>query len=208
MVDGLLFASIRGASSFASIRGWILGRGLLNTRMPTRLLISLFLFFAFAGQLSAQIVAFGASNVSGSGVTPEQAWPAQLEKMLNAQGYKVRVTNAGLSGDTTAHMLKRLDDAIPDGTKIVVLDTGGGFYNDAKYNISREEGEKNLAAIKARIRARGIIIVREFSYRMSETWKQSDKIHLTAAGHKELARLLVPYVIKALTQPGAVEPET
>ena len=176
--------------------------------MPVRLLLPILLLLTLTGQLSAQIVAFGASNVSGKGVTPEQAWPAQLEKMLNAQGYKVHVTNAGLGGDTTLHMLKRLDDAIPAGTKIVVLDTGGGFYNDAKYNISREDGEKNLAAIKARIRARGIIIVREFSYRMSENWKQPDKIHLTAAGHKELARRLLPFVIKALTHPQAVEPET
>jgi len=175
--------------------------------MP-RLLIPIFLLFAFAGELTAQIVAFGASNVAGAGIQPQQAWPAQLEKMLKAQGYDVHVTNAGISGDTTADMLKRLDSAIPNGTKIVILDTGGGFFNDAKNNISREQGEKNFAAIKARIRARGIKIVREFSYRMSVKWKQPDQIHLTADGHKELARLLLPFVIKALTQPTAAETDT
>jgi acyl-CoA thioesterase-1 len=175
--------------------------------MP-RLLIPIFLLLAFAGDLTAQIVAFGASNVAGAGVQPQQAWPAQLEKMLKAQGYDVRVINAGISGNTTADMLKRLDSAIPNGTKIVILDTGGGFFNDAKNNISREQGEKNFAAIKARIRARGIKIVREFSYRMSVKWKQPDQIHLTADGHKELARLLLPFVIKALTQPTAAETDT
>jgi acyl-CoA thioesterase-1 len=69
--------------------------------------------------------------------------------LLKAQGYEVHVTNAGISGDTTADMLKRLDSAIPNGTKIVILDTGDGFFNDAKNNISREQGEKDFAAIKA-----------------------------------------------------------
>jgi acyl-CoA thioesterase-1 len=175
--------------------------------MP-RLLIPIFLLFALAGELTAQIVAFGASNVAGAGRQPQRAWPARLEKMLKAQGYSVHVTNAGINGDTTADMLKRLDSAIPNGTKIVILDTGGGFYNDAKNNISREQGEKNFAAIKARIQARGIKIVREFSYRMSVKWKQPDQIHLTADGHKELARLLLPFVIKALAQPTATETDT
>jgi acyl-CoA thioesterase I len=172
--------------------------------MP-RLPILIYLLVGFAGQLSAQIVAFGASNVAGAGVELQQAWPAQLEKMLKAQGYNVHITNAGVNGDTTADMLKRVDRDIPNGTKIVILDTGGGFYNDSKNNISREQGEKNFTAIKARIQARGIKIVREFSYRMAPKWKQSDQIHLTTDGHKELARLLVPFVIKALTQPS--EPE-
>ncbi|MBV8277389.1 MAG: hypothetical protein JO170_19310 [Verrucomicrobia bacterium] len=172
--------------------------------MP-RLLILIYLALAFAGQLSAQIVAFGASNVAGAGVEPQQAWPAQLEKLLKAQGYTVHIINAGINGDTTAGMLKRVDTAIPNGTKIVILDTGGGFFNDQKDNISREEGEKNFGAIKARIRARGIKIVREYSSRMSASWKQPDQIHLTADGHKELAKLLLPFVIKALTQPTAPE---
>src|SRR5260370_13620110 len=133
--------------------------------MP-RLLIPIFLLLAFAVELTAQIVAFGASNVAGAGIQPQPAWPAQLEKMLKAHGYDVHVINAGISGDTTADMLKRLDSAIPSGTKIVILDTGGGFFNNAKNNISRQQGAKNFAAIKARIRARGIKIVREFSYRM------------------------------------------
>jgi acyl-CoA thioesterase I len=170
--------------------------------MP-RLLIPIYLLVAFAGQLSAQIVAFGASNVAGAGVEPQQAWPAQLEKLLKAQGQNIHIINAGINGDTTADMLKRVDSAIPNGAKIVMLDTGGGFYNDSKNDISREQGEKNFAAIKARIQARGIKIVREFSYRMSPKWKQPDQIHLTADGHKELARLHLPFVIKALTQPTA-----
>jgi hypothetical protein len=43
---------------------------------------------------------------------------------------------------------------------------------------------------------------------MSVKWKQPDQIHLTTDGHKELARLLLPFVIKALTQPTAPETDT
>src|SRR5437762_13228943 len=73
----------------------------------------------------AQIVAIGASNVAGRGVGSSHAWPAQLEGMLAAKGRNVRVTNAGISGDTNAGMLARLDSAVPEGTKIVLLDQIG-----------------------------------------------------------------------------------
>ena len=59
----------------------------------------------------AQIVAIGASNVAGRGVSSSDAWPAQLEGMLAAKGRNVHVTNAGISGDTNAGMLARLDSA-------------------------------------------------------------------------------------------------
>jgi lysophospholipase L1-like esterase len=56
-----------------------------------------------------------------------------------------------------------------------------------------------LKAIAARLHARGIKIVPEFAYRMPDQFKQPDKIHLTAEGHKRLATPLLPFVIKALT---------
>ena len=149
---------------------------------------------------SAQIVAFGASNVSGFKVEPSQTWPALLEMLLQAKGYNVRVINAGLSGDTTAHMLQRVDTSIPNGTKVVVLDMGGGFFNDKMQNISHEQGEKDIHAIAARLRARGIKIVPEFSYKLPAEFKQADHIHLNKAGHQELAKMLLPEVITALNR--------
>ena len=95
-------------------------------------------------------------------------------------------------------MLERVDSSIPNGTKIVVLDIGGGFFNEETVNISHDQGVKE--AIAARLHARGIKTVPEFANRMPDKFKQPDKIHLTAAGHQELAKLLLPYVIKALTQ--------
>src|SRR5947208_15053740 len=75
-----------------------------------------------ADTAQARIVAIGASNVAGRGVSSSDAWPAQLEGILAAKGRNVHVTNAGISGDTNAGMLARLDSALPQRTKVVLRD--------------------------------------------------------------------------------------
>jgi len=72
---------------------------------------------AIALPASAQVVCLGASNTAGKGVLPGEAYPAQLEAMLQAKGYSGRVSNQGVSGDTTGGMLARLDTAAPAGTR-------------------------------------------------------------------------------------------
>jgi acyl-CoA thioesterase I len=167
--------------------------------LSTRLILPIVLLFLFTVRLSAQIVAFGASNVSGAGVEASQAWPAQLEALLQAKGYHVHVLNAGITGDTTANMLKRVDSSIPNGTKIVILDLSGGLFNDYKTNIPREKGVANLQEIAARLHKRGIKIIRETTTQLPENLKQADKVHLNTAGHQELAKQLLPSVIQDLT---------
>jgi acyl-CoA thioesterase-1 len=172
----------------------------LRMSLSRRLFITFLVLCAVVCQASAQIVAFGASNVSGFKVEPGLTWPAQLETLLQAKGYNVRVINAGLYGDTTAHMLQRVDTSIPEGTKVVVLDMGGGFFNDKIKNVPRDQSEKNIHAIAARLRSRGIKIVPEFSYKLPDEFKQADHVHLNNAGHKELAKMLLPEVIAALNR--------
>src|ERR1700744_651513 len=105
----------------------------------------------------AQIVAIGASNVAGRGVSSSEAWPAQLEGMLAARGLNARVINAGISGDTNAGMLARLDSAIPEGTKIVLLDEYGGGWNARRKGQGDQRAE--LTDIEARLRSRHIRII-------------------------------------------------
>jgi acyl-CoA thioesterase-1 len=156
--------------------------------MIPRLLAALFVLCAAVSDSPGQIVAFGASNVSGFKVGPSETWPSRLETLQQAKGYNVRVINAGPYGDTTTHMLQRVDSSIPNGTKVVVLDMGGGFFNDRFHNISHDQGEKDIQAIYSRLRARGTKIVPEFSYKLPDQFKQADKVHLNAAGHQELAK--------------------
>src|SRR5260370_4897132 len=133
--------------------------------IPLRLLVSarpLLAFIAFcfglsgAAQGQTQIVAFGASNVAGYGVRPTQAWPAQLEILLKAKGYNVQIKNAGKSGDTTSGMLHRLNFAVPSGTKIVILDMGGGYFtNQKRTNLASQlNGKTDMAAIETHGKAR------------------------------------------------------
>ena len=60
---------------------------------------------AVACPAGAQVVCLGASNTAGKGVSPQEAYPAQLEFMLRARHYNGRVDNAGINGDTAAFEL-------------------------------------------------------------------------------------------------------
>jgi acyl-CoA thioesterase I len=177
--------------------------------IPLRLLFSARLLLAFIAfcfvfsvpsQAQTQIVAFGASNVAGYGVWPSQAWPAQLEILLKAKGYNVRVKNAGKSGDTTSGMLHRLNFAVPSGTMIVILDVGGGYFNNQKRTnlASQLKGKADMAAIETQLKSGGITVVPENTGGMPLAYEQTDKIHLTAEGHKIFAAHLLPLVVTGL----------
>jgi acyl-CoA thioesterase-1 len=141
---------------------------------------------------SAQIVALGASNVEGHGVNPSEAWPAQLESMLRAKGSRAYVTNAGVSGDTTGQVLARISSAVPDGTKVVILDIGP--FNDVRTGSSADIAQTNIVAIKRQLAGRGIRVVDAFgtmrSIMRQPGMLQADQVHLTAEGHRRLAMQL------------------
>ena len=103
-----------------------------------------------------QLVGFGDSLMAGYQLAPSESYTAQLEAALKAKGYDVTVTNAGVSGDTTAGGLSRIDWSIPDGTDGVILELGA---NDALRGISPEQSEKNLDAMLSRLRQRNIRVL-------------------------------------------------
>lgn len=112
--------------------------------------------FAWAGQAAAEplpLVGFGDSLMAGYQLPAEEAFPVQLEKALKAKGYDVTIANAGVSGDTTSGGLARIDWSVPDGTKGVILELGA---NDALRGIPPEQTEKNLDAMIAKLKGRGI----------------------------------------------------
>src|SRR5579862_899283 len=74
------------------------------------------------------IVAFGDSLTAGFGLPAEAAFPSRLEARLRAEGITVHVVNAGVSGDTTAGGLARLDWVLAAKPNIVILELGA---NDA-----------------------------------------------------------------------------
>lgn len=99
-----------------------------------------------------RILAFGASIVAGYGLAERDSLPAQLEAALRARGIDAKVVNGGVSGETSAGGLARLDWALAEDPDLVIVDLGG---NDALRGLDPKETEANLDAIVARIKERG-----------------------------------------------------
>ena len=150
----------------------------------------------------AQLVALGASNTAGKGVAPQEAYPAQLEVMLRAKGYTGRVVNAGVSGDTTADMLARLDTAVPNGTRVAILQPGGNDFR--RRGRGSEARAENIDQIVSRLRSRGVQVImleNQMLQAVPAQYHQPDGQHLTADGHRLLASWLLPQVAPALGLP-------
>ncbi len=98
------------------------------------------------------IVALGDSLTAGWGVAADEAYPARLEMRLRREGYPYRVVNAGVSGDTTAGGLRRVDWVLRAGPEIVIVALGA---NDGLRGQSPQAMRANLAAIVARLQTAG-----------------------------------------------------
>jgi acyl-CoA thioesterase-1 len=159
------------------------------------------LLFAFgvvlANPAMAQIVALGASNTQGKGVSSSEAWPTRLESMLQARGRNVHVVNAGISGDTTGGMLGRLDSSVPEGTRVVIINFGGNDFRRGLHGgmiVSPAERQANMAAIIAALHRRHIrTVVADgiINSARAAGMVQPDHIHLTAEGHQWVANRLI-----------------
>lgn len=103
-----------------------------------------------------RIVAIGDSLTAGYGLPTGEDFVTQLEATLQAKGYKVEIENAGVSGDTTAGGLQRLDWAIGNGADFVILELGA---NDALRGIEPAETRRNLSQIIEVIQQRDIPIL-------------------------------------------------
>jgi acyl-CoA thioesterase I len=150
--------------------------------------------FVCAPSSHAQIVALGASVVQGYGVSSGEAFPSQLEAMLRAKGKNYSVSNQGISGDTTSGVLSRLDNAVPQGTRIVILLIGG---NDVRRGATPEQARAGVNEIISRLKTRNIRVINASPYYLAARGKgmvQPDGIHLTAAGQRYLASQLLPLI--------------
>jgi acyl-CoA thioesterase-1 len=102
------------------------------------------------------IVAFGDSLTAGLGLPERESFPAQLERALKARGQEVKVVNAGVSGDTAAAGLARLDWAMPDDASAVIVEFGA---NDALQGLDPAATKATLEKIIAELKARGLPIL-------------------------------------------------
>lgn len=111
---------------------------------------------ATAADQPLKIVALGDSLTAGFGLNAEAAYPAQLQRALEAKGVAAQITNAGVSGDTTTDGLARLDWAVPDGTDAVILELGA---NDMLRGLDPKITRAALTEIVRRLRDRHVAVL-------------------------------------------------
>lgn len=102
------------------------------------------------------IVAFGDSLTAGYLLPPDKSFPAQLEKALIARGHNVRIDNAGVSGETAAEGLQRVDWTLSGKADGVILELGA---NDAMRGFDPKVTEQALDQILAKLKARGLDVL-------------------------------------------------
>ena len=106
--------------------------------------------------LRPRIVALGDSLTAGLGLEAPSAYPALLQARLTAEGFAYDVVNAGVSGDTSAGGLSRLDWALDGDVRVLIVALGG---NDGLRALPPEELEQNLATIIEKAQARHITVI-------------------------------------------------
>ena len=191
-----------------------------------------------ANDASAQqikIVALGGSSTYGQGVSREEAYPAKLQAALRAKGIDASVTNAGISGDTSAGGLARVDSVAPAGTHVVIVELG---INDAGKGIDLETTVENVKTIVKRVRSRGaqVLVIgfrggsgglekvaaaaggkfmafdfpgnEQDKYRVAGDPQKATKgfAHFNGAGYDKIVETMVPHVIALIGQREKIAP--
>ena len=160
-----------------------------------------------------RIVVLGDSITAGYGLDQSQAYPALLQKKIDAEGLSYTVANAGVSGDTSAGGLRRVAWAMGKGADVIIIALGG---NDGLRGISPEETKKNLLGIIAKARARNpeikvLITGMQMPDNMGPDFTARFKAVFPEAA-KESETILVPFLLEGiggdekLNQPDGIHP--
>jgi len=126
--------------------------GPLGFARPVLVALALVLAAAPAPADERVIVVLGDSLTAGLGVAAEEAYPALLERRLREAGFAYRVVNAGVSGDTSAGGLRRLDWVLRSRPEVVIVALGA---NDGLRGLPVDAMHANLLGIVERLRAGG-----------------------------------------------------
>ncbi len=92
----------------------------------------------------------GTSLTAGLGLDPDQAYPEMLQRKADSSGFNVRIVNAGLSGETSAGALRRIDWLLQQRADLVMIETGA---NDGLRGVNVDSSRANLLAIVRKVHA-------------------------------------------------------
>ncbi len=103
-----------------------------------------------------KIVAFGDSLTAGFGVSSDESYPAQLENQLHKGGFHYEVVNAGVSGETSAGGVRRVEWILKTQPTVVILELG---VNDGLRGLPLEQTYRNLRTIIERLQDEGVRVI-------------------------------------------------
>jgi acyl-CoA thioesterase-1 len=103
-----------------------------------------------------RIVVLGDSLSAGLGLAPDESFPARLQQRVDAAGFNFEIVNAGVSGDTSAGGVRRLDWSLDGDVRVLILELGA---NDGLRGLPVSEMSRNLSTIIERARARGVDVL-------------------------------------------------
>ena len=103
-----------------------------------------------------KIVAFGDSLTAGFGVSSDESYPAQLAKQLRERGFHYEVVNAGVSGETSAGGVRRVEWILKSQPTVVILELG---VNDGLRGLPLAQTYSNLRAIIKRFQDEGVMVI-------------------------------------------------
>ena len=166
---------------------------------------------ASPNQSLPKIVAFGDSLTAGLGLTAAESYPSILQKKLELDGYQYEVVNAGVSGDTSAGGLRRIDWALEGDVRFLILELGA---NDLLRGQPVREMKNNLDKIIERAQARGVVVLLAGMY--APTNAGADYQREVQQAFQQLARergvTLIPFFldrvagVDSLNQPDGIHP--
>lgn len=151
------------------------------------------------------VLCFGDSITAGFGLEAGKTYPDALQRILDAKGFKYKVVNSGISGDTTQGGMDRMTDALRFAPKVTLLELGG---NDGLRGMPVHRTRDNLTQIAGRFQAKGskilllgITLPRNYG---------AEYIHDFELMYKALATshqfALMPFILDGVwDQPGAMQ---
>ena len=98
-----------------------------------------------------RVLIVGTSLTAGLGLNPDDAYPSVLQRMADSAGFSAQIVNAGLSGETSAGALRRIDWLLSEPADIVIVETGA---NDGLRGLDPDSTAANLGRIVAAIRTK------------------------------------------------------
>lgn len=156
------------------------------------------------------ILALGDSLFAGYGLSPGESYPSRLEAALRQRGIAARIVNAGVSGDTTAGGLQRLDftlKSLPQKPELVLISLGG---NDMLRGLSPAETRANLDAILTRLdkeRIPAVLMGMLAAPNWGPDYRQAFDPIYPALAKKHRAALVPFFLAPVMDRPDLIQPD-